>query len=341
MSADSIFNKYGPGGIKEYDLNGGMARISDDTQMTLFTATGLLLGTTRGKIRGIMGPYSGYIASSYQDWLKTQRCSYPLPEEYHYSWLADVPEMFSRRAPGGTCLSALGSGKTGTIEQPINNSKGCGGVMRVAPIGLYFNDKGFSLEEINRIGAEAAAITHGHALGYIPAAALVHIVHRLAQDDVSVIGAIWDSIESMKRMWPEGEDMDRFCGLMEKALALAARDVNDLDAIRQLGEGWVAEETLAIAAYCAARYPEDFDRAMIVAVNHSGDSDSTGAVAGSILGAHLGLSGIPEKYITNLELKDVILEVADDLHHDCQIDEWTVERDPVWEMKYFQNRRSL
>jgi len=162
MSADSIFNKYGPGGIKEYDLNGGMARISDDTQMTLFTATGLLLGTTRGKIRGIMGPYSGYIASSYQDWLKTQRCSYPLPEEYHYSWLADVPEMFSRRAPGGACLSALGSGKTGTIEQPINNSKGCGGVMRVAPIGLYFNDKGISLEAIDRIGAEAAAITHGH-----------------------------------------------------------------------------------------------------------------------------------------------------------------------------------
>ena len=78
---------------------------------------------------------------------------------------------------------------------------------------------------------------------------------------------------------------------------------------------------------------------MIAAVNHSGDSDSTGAVAGNILGAHLGLSGIPEKYISNLELKEIILEIADDLWHDCQITEWDYDKDPAWEMKYFQNKR--
>ena len=339
MSAQRIFNQYGDQGITQYSLTHGVAQISDDTQMTLFTATGLLLGTTRGSVRGIMGPYSGYIACSYRDWLKTQKEAYPLPNEYHYSWLVDVPELFSRRAPGNTCMSALESKKDGSIEQPINHSKGCGGVMRVAPIGLYFNDKRISITEVDRIGAEAAAITHGHPLGYIPAAALVHIIHRISQDDMPVDEAIRDAIDAMVQMWPASEDMDRFVALMNKALYLANQNIKDLDAIRQLGEGWVAEETLAIAAYCAARYPEDFDRAMIAAVNHSGDSDSTGAVAGNILGAHLGLSGIPEKYTTNLELKDIILEIADDLCHDCQIDEWNYDKDAEWEMKYFQNKR--
>jgi len=78
---------------------------------------------------------------------------------------------------------------------------------------------------------------------------------------------------------------------------------------------------------------------LIASVNHSGDSDSTGAVTGNILGAKLGLTGMPQKYITNLELMDVIREIADDLWHDCKIDEYTYDSDPDWEMKYFQNKR--
>ena len=77
---------------------------------------------------------------------------------------------------------------------------------------------------------------------------------------------------------------------------------------------WFAEETLAIAVYCALKYENDFDRALIAAVNHSGDSDSTGAVTGNLLGARLGLAGIPAKYLEDLELKSVILELAEDLH---------------------------
>jgi len=107
LPAGSIFKKYGENGITEYELRHGVAEISDDTQMTLFTATGLLVGTTRGMTRGIMGDYAEcYIAYSYRDWYRTQTEKYPLPEEYHYSWLVNVPEMFSRRAPGNTCLSA-------------------------------------------------------------------------------------------------------------------------------------------------------------------------------------------------------------------------------------------
>ena len=79
MGEERIFARYGEKGITAYELRDGVAQISDDTQMTLFTAAGLLAGTTRGRMRGIMGPYREYIRLSYLDWLKTQRERYPLP----------------------------------------------------------------------------------------------------------------------------------------------------------------------------------------------------------------------------------------------------------------------
>jgi ADP-ribosylglycohydrolase len=112
--------------------------------------------------------------------------------------------------------------------------------------------------------------------------------------------------------------------------------MDDLDAIHLLGEGWVGDEALAIAVYCALKYSGDIDNALIAAVNHNGDSDSTGAITGNIIGAQVGLSGIPAKYTEKLELRDLIIEVADDLWHDCRISEYGSERDPVWEQKYIE-----
>ncbi len=208
--------------------------------------------------------------------------------------------------------------------------------MRVAPIGLYFNDRGRDIKDICRFGAETAAITHGHPLGWMPAAALVQIIHEIAQDNETILDATLHALNSIDEIYPESKERDYFTNLIEKAIDLAAEDMNDIKAIHQLGEGWVAEETLAIAVYCAIKYSGDIDKTLIAAVNHNGDSDSTGAVAGNIIGAQVGLSGIPVKYTENLELLDLILEVADDLWQDCRISEYGQEHDPVWKAKYIE-----
>ena len=337
MSADAIFKKYGDKGITGYELRNGVAEISDDTQMTLFTANGLLIRTTGSMTYGITADYTDCIAHCYGDWYKTQMEQYPPSGEKHYSWLVNIPEMFSRRAPGNTCLSALAHGGNGTLDNPINDSKGCGGVMRTAPIGLYFangNYDSMPQKEIDLIGAKAAALTHGHELGYIPAAALAHIINLLVKNDkITVLDAVADSVVSMRKIFKESENIKQFHKLMEKAADLAVSSANDIDAIRQLGEGWVAEEALAIAVYCAVKYSDNFEQGIIAAVNHDGDSDSTGAVAGNILGTALGFDAIPQKFIDNLELKDVILEIAEDLHHDCQSSEYG-SSDILWKSKY-------
>jgi len=221
--------------------------------------------------------------------------------------------LYVCRAPGNACLAALGKGGGGSVEDPINSSKGSGGVMRVAPVGLFFNDKGMRAEEICRIGAAAAALTHGHMLGWLPAAMLSQMIHEICQNDLSVPDAAYAAISTAESMWEESKDLYYCTDLVDKALYLASQDREDLAAIHSIGKGWVGEEALAIAVYCAAKYEDNFDKAIRAAVNHKGDSDSVGAVAGNILGARLGMAGIPEKYLRNLELQQVILQMADDL----------------------------
>lgn len=341
----SIQARYGPKGIQslDSDMETGFALISDDTQMTLFTANGILFWQTRGKLRGIAASPSCYIYNAYQDWLLTQT-GQPRGED-SYSWLLDIPELYSSRAPGGTCLSALSSKMCGSIENPINNSKGCGGIMRVAPVGLFYGAHTYmGREEIDQIGAEIAAITHGHSLGYIPAAVLTHIVNVAVYGGCSrgetLLDAIEDAMDTAAGLFGRDRHWAELRALVDRAEELAGNDAADADNIHILGGGWVAEETLAISIYCALRYSHDFSKGIIAAVNHSGDSDSTGAVTGNILGAWLGSSAIEEKWTRTLELQSVILEMADDLCYGCPVDEYHYDRDPRWTRKYVEGKYS-
>lgn len=349
MSLAAIKEKYGENGITEYELHDGVARISDDTQMTLFTATGILHGETRGCVRGLAGPPWGYVWLSYKDWYRTQTETYPMSGN-HFSWLDDIPELFSRRAPGNTCMSVLAAGKEGSVKNPINNSKGCGGVMRVAPIGLHFSEENNHWNySIMEIGAETAALTHGHPLGYIPAAALSYLISLLAHTNIPLEDAVDEMCCKTSCEYGDGDEQwfyGDFRDLIDKARFMAEdKRINDQDAISELGEGWVAEEALAIAIFCALRYSNDFEKAIITSVNHDGDSDSTGAITGNILGAYLGLSKIPERFLKNLELKDIIMEIADDLSENCPLNSWdmrgTNEEEIKWENKYWHNSKNV
>ena len=320
---DSIFSSWGPGGITRYANGKGL--ISDDTQMTMFTAAGLLLGTPEYSC-GVFEGYPWFLARAWRDWYGTQTENYPL--KHPAVKLAELPELFSRRAPGNTCLSALEyfdtHGEYGSVGNRINHSKGCGGVMRVAPIGLYFCDSPFSIAQSDELGAEAAAVTHGHSLGFMPAALLCHIIRRIVEEDVSVISAVLDSVSALKALYPSIFHLPHMIRRMEKAIGLAQDPgTDDLSAIHQLGEGWVGDEALAIAVYCALRHSDDFEAAVTAAVNHGGDSDSTGAICGSILGARLGYDAIPAYFKGDaLELHDVICDLADSLCDDEHTAYW-------------------
>ena len=309
ISAERIFSRYGECGITEYSLTDGVAQISDDTQMTLFTLEGLLRAEDLYS-HPTADNYVTEVYGSYLDWLYTQEHSFSKPSDAKRSELLKHRELYDRRAPGNTCLSALDSGFCGSFELKLNNSKGCGGVMRTAPVAALFATKEHNPAESDILAARIAAITHSHPLGYIPAAFLNRLLLAVFRGE-TLTAAVTEARSAVLAEF-SSKDCEYFDRLIDLALELAedAELDDDLDGIVRIGEGWVAEETVAIAVFCALRHSNDFEAAVIASVNHSGDSDSTGAVTGNIMGALLGYRGIPPKFTEKTELSDLILSLT-------------------------------
>jgi ADP-ribosyl-[dinitrogen reductase] hydrolase len=295
-----ILEAHGAGGVTELVMGrSGVAPVSDDTQMTLFTLEALLSGLAAGGRPGRNELRAGFHLS-YLDWYRTQRGGGPA--EGTKSFLLARREMQGARAPGSTCLSALASGRCGTIEAPLNDSKGCGGVMRAAPVGLA---KIFSPEEAFAAAADAAAVTHGHPSGYFSAAAMAMMV-RLVLDGESIDGAARAAVGRLRPEKGGGETADA----LEAALRLARepRTVTG-ETIARLGEGWVGEEALAMGVFAALR-GRDFRDALRLSASHGGDSDSTAALTGQLLGARDGLAAVPAGWIEKTDVSGLILEMA-------------------------------
>lgn len=321
-SFQGIQKKYGENGITRLDtshwwcadddarglVSPNKAWISDDTQMTLFTACGLL--NTEDPFR-----YKYSICEAYLEWFLTQTGR--KVGGFRDCWIRFVPEMNARRAPGNTCLTALQDIIKG--HEPHNNSKGCGGVMRTAPVAMYAAiENRLTIEDADRLAADAAEITHLHPLGWLPSALENHVIYRLLQTESPTLedfkAYLEEGYETLYALYPnDKEDIEYMKHLNDKALNLVDSPFADHENIEAIGGGWVGEEALAIAIYCTAKYFNNFEQAMIASVNHGGDSDSTGAVTGNILGTVIGYDAIPQHFKDDLELHDVILHVADDL----------------------------
>ena len=320
---DSIRRTFGEAGITAFSIfpQFEKAIVTDDTQMTIFTAEGLLACAAEGHA----GEETAYIRKAYLAWLFTQKHAFQphpfkegaaestpeLPAEFAGIPAMQIPWLYARRAPGNTCLSALESGGNGTLTQAVNNSKGCGGIMRTAPAGLYAK----TAEEAFRIGAEAAAVTHGHPLGWLPAGMLSYLVHESVFTDTPLSEAAMNALSLAEEYTVQETYLQTLRGVTERAILLAEKPYDtDTRAIAELGEGWVGEEALAVSLYCALRYPDDPAKCLIAAVNHDGDSDSTGAIAGNILGARLGFSALPAALTDQLEGVPELTALADRLY---------------------------
>ena len=306
LSLQEIRHRFGAGGIRDFvPAYGRVGAITDDTQMTLFTAEGLLRAHVRGSTRGICH-LPGVVHHAYLRWLKTQGENPAKQEIGLDGWLFTHRELFSRRAPGTTCLMGL-KASTAFGDPAINDSKGCGGVMRAAPLGLMAATYDRSIKYTFTEGCEIAALTHGHPTGQLPSGVLAVLIQELVGG-----GSLEIALATAKRFLIGQLQHEETLAAIEQAEQLA-QSVEPADAcLAKLGQGWVAEEALAIALFCALR-AKSLEEGIVMAVNITGDSDSTGSIAGNILGAMVGMDKIPARWLEPLELKDVILELADDL----------------------------
>ena len=305
-SLREIRARFGAEGLLEpVPAFGRVGAITDDTQMTLFTAEGLILAARDPALAGRSG-MARCVHRAYLRWLRTQgeHSAHPTFERSDEGWLLGVQALHSCRAPGNTCLSALRAPRMGSTEQPLNHSKGCGGVMRIAPVGLAS-----AVGDPFAVGCEIAAITHGHPSGFL-AAGFQALAIREAAAGTPLRAAFREALEELRRHHAHEE----CTAAVERAISLSAerRGEASPEDVESLGGGWVAEEALAIAVFCALAAP-DFESALRLAVNHGGDSDSTGAIAGNLLGASLGEAAIPPRWLAVLEFREETLRLAEEL----------------------------
>ncbi|GGO79848.1 hypothetical protein GCM10012289_65120 [Nonomuraea cavernae] len=311
-SIAAIRRDHGRAGLTDLapDWRGTIGSITDDTQMTLFTVEGLIRANVRVQERGIGGGETAVVRHAYLRWLDTQEHRSPPPADalVRTGRLRTRTWLYSRRAPGNACLSGLRA-ETGPVAAPgapgpVNpDSKGCGTVMRSAPFGLAARDERAAF----RLAADCAQITHGHPTGYLAAGACAALVHFLVQSR-TLAQAVQETLDLLAEQ-PAHEETS---AALRAAVALAAEGRPSPEQVERLGGAWVAEEALAIAVYCALVSEDDMRRALLLAVNHSGDSDSTGAVCGNLLGARHGEAALPQRWLSRLEGRETITELADD-----------------------------
>ena len=304
-SLDAIRRRFGSEGIRApvFDAADRLV-VSDDTQMTLFTLEALIALESVSTADPV--DLHEAFRTTYLDWLATQRTTQPGHGSGWDKRLLTYPELFHRRAPGTTCLTALTAGGHGAVAAPANDSKGCGTVMRVAPIGMIL---AMSPEQCFEAAVIASAVTHGHPSGYIAGGAMAALI-RLLLDGCdlrdaadTVIGVIGTGYPTEAEVRPA----------ISKALKFAdARPRRAAEQIVQLGQGWIAEEALAIGLF-AALVGQSFADVLAIAANHDGDSDSTASIAGQIYGAHHGLADLPHEWIRRLDLLAPLSRLCGDL----------------------------
>lgn len=352
LSESHIRQEYGPEGIRILAQAGKYrsAVITDDTQMTLFVINGLLYGMTNrtdpdGSIRSYDDlNHHAAVWLAHQEWLGTQGDTCRMDDPAHpHMWIYHEQDLHAQRAPGGTCLSAIrNSEHGGHLNHAVNNSKGCGAVMKAAPFGLSHSydpslHTGTYLIGIYKQAAALGSQTHGHPLGYMSAAALAVMLAAMVHYRPDEYNTLQDAIlQSFTGSHEASKEI--YAGLKTAILLALDNSVSDLDAIHQLGEGWVAEEALYIAVFCAVRYQNDFAQAIRTAVNHKGDSDSTGSICGNILGAWLGKDAVASAFdLNDLEMRDLIEELATDFYR--AVEEGIPVGDAQWDAKYRQGKK--
>jgi ADP-ribosylglycohydrolase/protein tyrosine phosphatase (PTP) superfamily phosphohydrolase (DUF442 family) len=305
LSLARILDRYGGAGVRDFGAYpGGVGAITDDTQMTLFTAEGLIRAHNASR-SGRLDNVATSVHQAYLRWLYTQgeMTLHPAGRLARDGWMVGIRGLHVVRSPGTTCLSALVGPVMGTTSEPVNRSKGCGGVMRAAPAGLLPD----GLDAFG-IGCDVAAITHGHASGYLAAGMLAQIVREVVHGR-----SVRDGIAAALERVAECEGHAECVSAVGTAMAFADREIPATSAIARLGQGWIAEEALAIGLYCAL-VARDFTSGVALAVNHGGDSDSTGSIAGNVLGALFGKAGIPRAWIRAVDLARVVETVGLDLY---------------------------
>lgn len=168
-------------------------------------------------------------------------------------------------------------------------------------------------------GAVLGLLVQGHALDAKLSARLMKLVQTGALPFHAVTG---DNLQTPRPGAPDPPRAGRFASpdalLTPSYMAAAATDQE----IR-IEPAWKVSivygmpcaiyHQLPAAYYLAARFHDDFESALLHAVNGGGQNQARAILAGALVGAQVGLSRIPHRFLDGLEGSAILCRLAADL----------------------------
>ena len=309
LSWEDICAEYGAEGLLGYDLRNDSAQVTSYTQIAAFVTNGLLLYMTRGR----PGTQLPFITMSLREWLKRQH--FPRDPSKSMCWVAQVPQLRRKLCHDARLLESLRMERLGTPDKPINSASAPGAIMAGAVIGLFFDPMRMEPPQIGTLAVQSVALTHGDPEAFLSAAVLAYTIAGIVQaPEESMQTQFANAIDAVHRQFAaQFPQVKALAALLKKAIRMAMNAGTDPHEDMETLYCSTAGQCLAGAIYACLTSHEDFDTAMITAVNHSGKSAAVAAITGAVLGAVLTEDELPEFYLESLEAAGVLRTLADDL----------------------------
>ncbi len=252
-----------------YRLLPGRGMFSDDTEHACFVAGAIM------RSEGDPALFERYLARSLRYWFLS---------------MPPTLGMATLKACAKLCLG-FSSSRSGV------DSSGNGAAMRAAVLGVVFGDDRDSLRDYVR---RSSFITHRNDRAYQGALTVAVAAHISATEN-QVSGHL---LLSRLRHVLDGNDSYGFISLIEEAVDSAKTKERVSNLALRLGShrgisGYV-EHTVPCVIQVWLRYPGDFEGAMNEIISSGGDSDTTAAILGGIVGAGVGKNAIPKMWRTGI-----------------------------------------
>lgn len=308
-SWEEIQEAYGPNGLLGYDLQAqDYAPVTSYTQIAAFLCNGLLLCLSRGK-----SDFLPYCKVALREWTRSQHF-YRDPETSH-CWLAKLPQFRRRHCRDARMLDNLRLESFGSVDRPKNSNRGPGAITAGIAVGMFYHPRRITAEAVGKLAADLIALTHGNPEAFLSGAVLAYVITGILHDPHHLLeDQFLQAIDAMHYQFhTRFSQSETLARQLKDAIFLAkSGTVSSQEGMEQLFCA-DASSCLAGAMFACLQSPDDFDNAIITAVNHSGMSAAVGAITGAILGAKLGEEALPDFYLESLECTDALKVLAEDM----------------------------
>lgn len=213
-----------------------------------------------------------------------------------YAKYTSVDEVFDI---GRTTLKAISRFQSGLppLEAGLagENYNGNGSLMRMVPIAFYASEKGLSENDIIDLVYDVSSLTHSHEISKLGCYIFVRYLMFLL-DGFDKIKS-YELIKKLDYSFAKFEAYDKYERILkENIMSFPVEEISS--------SGYIVE-TLEAVLWCIGN-TSSFSKAIIGSINLGGDTDTIGALTGSVAGIIYGFDEIPHEWLNDLQKPDYL-----------------------------------